>query len=315
MFLAYVVFMCDIRSATLTSPVIYHGAAGASAGVAMPGGMAVVADDEESILRLYNARSGGRALGTANLEDFLHVPGKKQEADLEGAAECGGIVYWVGSHGTNKKGEFQLSRHCLFGTRIALENNTLRVGTVGRPYRTLINELCNDPRFAVFNLHKARYRPPKTVAGLNIEGLAVGPNQSLLIGFRGPLHQDKALIIQLLNPEEVIHGAAARFGDPILLDLKGRGIRDLAHTSKGLLILAGDVGEAVRPALFRLPEIGSDPELINIPGLSAFNPEGLITHPETPDRVQVLSDDDNKTGETSFRSFWIVFESGAQTYK
>lgn len=76
MFLAYVMFMCDIRSATLTPPVIYHGAAGASAGVAMPGGMAIVA--EESILRLYNARSGDRALGTSNLGDFLHVPGKKQ---------------------------------------------------------------------------------------------------------------------------------------------------------------------------------------------------------------------------------------------
>lgn len=135
----------------------------------------------------------------------------------------------------------------------------------------------------------------------------MGPNQSLLIGFRGPLYQGKALIIQLLNPEGAIHGAAARFRDPILLDLKGLGIRELAHTSKGLLILAGDVGEAVRPALFRLPEIGSDPELINIPGLPAFNPEGLISHPETPDRVQVLSDDDKKTGQTSFRSFWVVF--------
>ena len=51
----------------------------------------------------------------------------------------------------------------------------------------------------------------------------------LRIGFRNPKNEDKdALLVPLLNPAEIIKkGARAKFGDPLLLNLGGLGVRDM----------------------------------------------------------------------------------------
>ena len=61
--------------------------------------------------------------------------------------------------------------------------------------------------------------------GFNIEGLASTPEGALLIGLRNPLRHGRALLVPLLNPDEVIEGGRARFGAPVELDLQQRGIR------------------------------------------------------------------------------------------
>jgi hypothetical protein len=67
---------------------------------------------------------------------------------------------------------------------------------------------------------------------LNIESLC-SDRDRLLIGFRNPtIHmeqRDYALIIPMLNPEAVVRGTeTTKFGRPVLLNLSGLGIRDMA---------------------------------------------------------------------------------------
>jgi len=58
---------------------------------------------------------------------------------------------------------------------------------------------------------EASHLAPKTPGALNIEGLCATPDHKLLIAFRNPLPQSKALLIPLENPEQVI---ALHLGSP-----------------------------------------------------------------------------------------------------
>jgi hypothetical protein len=53
-------------------------------------------------------------------------------------------------------------------------------------------------------LEAAEKLPPKAKGGLNIEGLAATPDQELLIGFRNPIPEDKALVLVLTNPKDLL---------------------------------------------------------------------------------------------------------------
>jgi hypothetical protein len=133
---------------------------------------------------------------------------------------------------------------------------------------------------------------PKHFGGLNIEGMCAGSNGSLFIAFRTPVPHGKALIVPLLNPDKVIHGKHARFGDMIALDLGGFGIRDLTAAGDGYLLIAS----ATRgPKNFRLYWWdGKDGKPVVIPGerFEGLNPEAIFRFPDDPPGVfQVLSDD------------------------
>ena len=60
-----------------------------------------------------------------------------------------------------------------------------------------------------------------------------------IIGFRNPIPQGKALLVPLLNANEVILGRPAKFGEPIQLDLGGYGIRSIGRDKDKYLIIAG----------------------------------------------------------------------------
>jgi hypothetical protein len=230
--------------------------------------------------------------------------------DLEGAARLGPLVYWIGSHsageGPGAAGAPRPNRQRLFATRLGLESGdkgkgvAVTVEPVGRPYQTLLADLEADPRYAPFGLDQAAKRPGKAKDGLNIEGLAATPNGQLLIGFRNPLPQGKALVAPLTNPGAVLAGEAARFGEPVLLELGGLGIRSLEMVNGSLLIVAGPSGPgnpkngpAIPSALYRWNgQFESAPELLRLFGTelgkSLFNPEALFVE---GDSLVLLSDD------------------------
>src|ERR1043165_7727785 len=110
---------------------------------------------------------------------------------------------------------------------------------VGKPYERLLDDLLRDPKLGPFNLAAASQREPKARGALNIEGLSATPDGHLLIGFRNPIPGGKALLLPMLTPDAVIHGQAAKFGEPILLDLQGLGIRDMAFWAGQYAIIAG----------------------------------------------------------------------------
>lgn len=297
------------------SLVSHSGLCNASAGLRFGEGMFVVADNENAaptLLHLYKAGQGGPELAVGRIakEAVAQVADGSLEMDLEGAARLGPLVYWIGSHsageGPGTAGAPRPNRQRLFATRLGLESGdkgkgvAVTVEPVGRPYQTLLADLEADPRYAPFGLDQAAKRPGKAKDGLNIEGLAATPNGQLLIGFRNPLPQGKALVAPLTNPGAVLAGEAARFGEPVLLELGGLGIRSLEMVNGSLLIVAGPSGPgnpkngpAIPSALYRWNgQFESAPELLRLFGTelgkSLFNPEALFVE---GDSLVLLSDD------------------------
>jgi hypothetical protein len=297
--------------------VSHKGLCNASAGLRFGEGMFVVADNENAaptLLHLYKAGQSGPELAVGRIakEAVAQVADGSLEMDLEGAARLGPLVYWIGSHsagesnGPGAAGAPRPNRQRLFATRLGLESGdkgkgvAVTVEPVGRPYQTLLADLEADPRYAPFGLDQAAKRPGKAKDGLNIEGLAATPNGQLLIGFRNPLPQGKALVAPLTNPGAVLAGEAARFGEPVLLELGGLGIRSLEMVNGSLMIVAGPSGPgnpkdgpAIPSALYRWNgQFESAPELLRLfgseLGKSLLNPEALFVE---GDSLVLLSDD------------------------
>ena len=67
----------------------------------------------------------------------------------------------------------------------------------------------------------------------------------MLIAFRNPTPDGKALLIPLKNPKQVVDGKVAKLGKPISLSLGGLGIRSIEYVeAKGkYLIVAGPHGD------------------------------------------------------------------------
>ncbi len=202
----------------------YHGMCDASAAVAVDEHHFLVANDEDNRLRLYHTHHSGLPAAVFDMTRFLQLDTKHPETDIEGAARVGDRAYWITSHGRNQQGKPRESRDRFFATRIKTVEGEVTVEPVGRPYKTLLDDLARDPRLAAYHLKEAAQKAPKSEGALNIEGLCAMPEGRLLIGFRNPIPHGRALMVPLLNPDEMIAGKRARLGDPVELDLGGQGI-------------------------------------------------------------------------------------------
>ena len=277
----------------------YRGMCDASAAVALGAGHFVVADDEGDVLRIYQ-RGTPMPVASVDLVDFLgnrKPNGNPTEADIEGAATIGQRIYWISSHARKgKDGEVDPHRRRFFATDILPAAPSPSLQPVGKPYAALLDDLLADARFAL--LADAATRKPEAAGGLNIEGLAAMADGSLLIGFRNPQPQGRALLVPLRNPREVVEGAAKpRFGDPIQLDLGGRGIRSLERVGNDLLIAAGPFSTAdsstVQPAFALFRWSGQPAQAaVFVRSLDAgsFRPEAMFVDAQGPELV-LLSDD------------------------
>ena len=81
------------------------------------------------------------------------------------------------------------------------------------------------------------------MGGLNVEGLTHTPEGALLIGFRNPLREGKALVLPLRNPAQAVEGQAPQFGDALALDLGGRGVRAMTRVADGYLVVGGPTAD------------------------------------------------------------------------
>lgn len=284
-----------------------------------------VADDEDNILRVYDADRGGPALYERDISAGIGIrarrpkhrwqsPKPPAEADIEAATRHGELALWLTSHSRSSKGKLKPERLRFFATSLPIDGSELHV--VGRAYRGLIDDLSADPRYAGFALQSAAEQAPKTQAGLNIEGMTERSEGGVLIGLRAPNPGGRALLFILQNPEEVILEAAApSFGDPILLDLSGLGVRALSRWREQYLIAAGDWSDERASRLFIWDGESSQVQPLAI-DFEHFNPEGFFT-PEERDEIMVLSDDGTETSAGSrckdrtdasqkhFRGRWI----------
>jgi Protein of unknown function (DUF3616) len=270
--------------------LLFRGMCDASGAVALGMRHFAVADDEDNVLRIYDAERPGAPLSAVDVSAALGLADRvhPREADIEAATRLGPYALWMTSHGLTRRGKREPARFRFFATTAPKQG--LNLTPVGQPYEGLLDDMLQTPALAVFDLDVAARQSPKRPGGLNIEGLTVRTDgRSVLIGFRNPRPQGKALLIPLLNPLEVVEGKHAAFGPAQLLDLGGLGIRSLGRWQSGYVISAGaaDGGDAARMYLWSGQ---SDTVQAVALDLHDFNPEALVAFDGEP-RVLLLSDD------------------------
>jgi hypothetical protein len=291
--LALTLFAGAAPGAPASAVMTYRGPCDASAAVALDADHFVVAGDEDNTLRVYR-HGRPEPVGEAPLAAFLGTGDK--ESDLEGAAAVGRRIYWIASHGRNSKGKLRPDRQRFFATDID-PGAQPGVTPAGTPYRGLLDDMATAPTLAGLRLGDAAQLAPEAPGGLNIEGLAAMPDGSLLVGFRNPVPNGRALLVPLLNPAELVGavpGRKARFGEPILLELRGRGVRSIERVldGRGYWIVTGPASDAGAFTLYRWSGQSKDaPQIVDSSELVGLRPEALFELPGGGGGLQILSDD------------------------
>lgn len=298
---------------------IFRGMCDASGAVALDGQRFAVADDEDNVLRIYDAACPGGPISSVDLSGALGLLGRKhpREADIEAATRLGDRALWLSSHGRNSQGKPRPERFRFFATNTPRRGEPLQL--VGEPYAGLLDDLLASPALSRYELARAAELPPKSPGGLNIEGLAAAVSgEAVWIGFRNPVPEGRALLVSLQNPLQVLAGrASARFGAPLELDLGGLGIRAIVRWRGGYVISAGpsaaDSGR--RSQLYTWDGVGA-PEPVPA-DFSDFNPEAFVGF-ERRDQLLLLSDDGERVlggqrckdrrdpEQREFRGRWIA---------
>lgn len=278
---------------TVERTLSFEGMCDASGAVELDAGHFIVADDEDNLLRVYDAERGGAPLAAIDVSVPLGLTpkGKRDpkmpELDLEAGTRIGGRAYWLTSHGRNSKGKLRPERLRFFATTVPaldLVGGLEVVGSSGQ----LQDALVGDPRYAALGLAAASELAPKAPGGFNLEGMTATPDGALLLGFRNPVPEGRALLVRLESPDAMFAGAAPTLGPPIRLDLGGLGVRALSWWQDRFLIVAGD-HDAGRPSAVFTWDGAGDPVAVAV-DLGDLNPEGTFTPDDDP-RVLLLSDD------------------------
>lgn len=304
------------------APLQHSGICDASAAVAVGKHRFLVANDEDNTLRLYDSERSGKALDSFDLSAELNIKGQKKgrEVDIEGAAQIGNRIYWIGSHGANSAGEVRPKRRQLFATDISEEKGKVKLTWVGR-YTGLLEATAQREAAALnkYRLVERAGHVPESADGLNIEGLAATPQGSLLIGFRNPA----GLIIEVTNPEALVSqaGAVAKFGPPVELQLGGLGIRSIEYAPllKAYVIVAGPSYSAGEFKLYKWSGAADKAaEALAVALPAGLRPEALFA--KADGSFQLLSDDGDEKidgadckllksdGKKSFRSITLAIK-------
>lgn len=132
-----------------------------------------------------------------------------------------------------------------------------------------------------------------------------------------PLPEERALVVPLRNPREVIDtGAKPVFGDLIRLNLGGRGIRSMERVGNEVLISAGPFGTAasstVQPAfaLFRWSGLATQaPTMVRSLNAGTFRPEALFFDAQAKQLVLLSDDGDEQVGGVDCKAKSVPLDS------
>lgn len=307
------------RAEVKAGPVLMHwGLCEASGAVPYPAGSFgdrfLVVSDQDNTLRLYQADESGPplALKGGDLDAALATGAREEpaKADLESLAWLGSDLVVMGSHardadGRTREASRQMLALTVGGDSRSSDSKVPVVTPKGKAFGGLAKAIADlDPRLseriAVDLAAKPSLSPRRR--GLALEGLSPAPDgRGLLVALRNPLNADNdALVVPFENPAEVLAGGAGpKLGKPIALDLKGRGVRDIAYAPgiKAYFLIAGGSGSGGEAAdLYRWSgQAGEAPTRVAgvadaLAAIPDFQPEGLIVAPDGK-TVQILSDD------------------------
>jgi hypothetical protein len=293
--------------------VTFEGMCDASGAVELDERRFVAADDEDNLLRIYDAERGGPPLQVVDLGAGLGLDGKNPEADLEACTRVGDIAYFLGSHARTSKGKYDTNRLLFFAMN--LPGRETEPAVVGKPCHSLLDDLLAHAELKPFGLEKAAMLAPKEPGGLNIEGLTALADDSLLVGFRNPIPDGQALLVRVRNPADVVKGGKAELSPPIRLDLGGLGVRALSRWRSQVLLIAGPSGDGGPFFLYTLNQALELTAKSQV-DFTGYGPEGIFS-PDPRERVLVLSDDGTRPVEGKpckkakdpskkhFRGIWV----------
>lgn len=204
-----------------------------SGATTMPDGKVLIVEDESSAqsLKLVEVQGNSKIveLGSLYLPKKIKKVFKKEIEDLEAITSDKNTVFAITSHTLNKSKQQR-------NTREKFVMFTYEDGAIidFHMYANLKQDLMKS-------------FPDLLVHDINIEGLCFdSKNKTLLIGFRSPLKNKKAMILTLKNPKALfLKGENPEFLEPIWLDIQGMGIRDIHYDSQkdAYWIIAGDSSE------------------------------------------------------------------------
>lgn len=258
----------------------------------------VVEDDPRQALSVLRIAADGSVDCTALVPNGAPYAADEfwQIDDLEGVTvDRAGYVYAISSHSRNSAGQENADREKLLRFRIEGDRVVEPMVATGLK-RALI---AAHPLFAA----AAEIRDVKNEGGLNIEGLAISPDQSrLLIGCRSPLLDRRAIIACIENPQALFEGGEeARIAATLTtLDLGGNGIRGMAYLAAlaGYLVVGGPIARAqVQFDLWFWSGNDSDPaRRVTVDGLSGFeHAEGVSSAMiDRRQRIVIVSDDGSR---------------------
>ncbi len=206
-----------------------------SGATTMPDGKILIVEDEksENPIRMLSIKADGNVveIGNIYIDKKIKKVFKKSIEDLEAITSNGNIVYAITSHSLNKSHKRKSAREKLIS--FVYDDGKMRAFHI---YDTLKDDLYKNFREFFTNSVFG-------IEDISIEGLCVDFNTSgLLIGFRAPIINGDAVVIEIKNPQKVmLEKEKPVFSKPIKLNLNGLGIRDMTYDSKkdGYWIIAG----------------------------------------------------------------------------
>lgn len=277
----------------------------------------VVVDNEVDDLAFgFESEDGALTAARARNLDLGTIPDGERPHDVEAATRVVQYLVLVGSHSRNKDCEIRPNRERVLiatldasGTKPRREF-ALDDAEIMQKLRTGDEQRCLEELFTIsarpYPATRAfchalvaaeRAASKDACATFAIEGAATlfeAGRERLWLGLRAPLVDGKAVLLRFAKID------AFRFDAAALVDLGGRGIRELASHDRDLLAIAGPPVDAPAPfALWRLdpqmdPETPFAPTLVraDLPTSS----EGLLP---TDDGALVVVDGDAGKGGAS----------------
>ncbi len=226
----------------------------ASAALAAPWdeSLVLVADNErDEKLYVFTVKDGKLVP-----EAVSQMPAEPRPKDIEALARLGEEVVVVGSHSRNSQCEPKKNRQSL--RRLAMANGNLqetafldsaaawKKAMAGGVEPCVTTLFAQPPPAEAGSVCEALVAAEKKAAErcevLNVEGAFGTTDGRLWLGLRAPLVGNRAVLLRL-----VPGFAELRFDSVALLDLEGRGIRELALAGDQLIGIAGPTLDADEP--------------------------------------------------------------------
>ncbi len=219
--------------------------------------------------------------------------------DLEGLTlDTAGHVYAITSHSRDGDGDEKKARDKL--VRFRIEGNHVSKPKVAKGLKAAL--VAAHPELAA----AAAIGDVKGGGGLNVEALEIAPDLSrLLVGFRSPLVNGRAIIASLVNPATVFKKGASPRISPVLdtFDLGGSGLRGMSYVPSlaGYVLISGPVArEQVQFQIwFWSGRHGEEARRISVPGLAGFEHAEGVSSAVIDGRQQliIVSDDGSRDDE------------------